>query len=464
MIGVHLNRRVFAGTTALALGALAGVAVGLFGVGGAAAQRQAEPALPPLLEATHLPPLLTARGEPVELRYDVFCGAGDEEAASRAECDASGTAFVRAGDAGRFEQIPLRVDASASEGRYVAAVPSAIAQSPDGFSYYATFRDGSSGVEISSPPGAGDAPERSLPLGRSVDVHLGRHVFGRIREPDAVVVRAAWGDGPDQVGLEQGRNLTPIGGSSFDVDRAGNVTVLDETHKRLLRFAERDGVTSRTPLAVDGTIADMAVADDGKIYVLDSSSPSPKPLLRAFEPDGSALGSVESAERAAQVRLGPAGPVLLQEPSDQWMDAAAGGRLLAPDSQRKSGRSGRPLPGGGDVVVLRRGNEIRVATVSGHRVVRSWRVTSETPIAEVQLAEPRGAGLVLVARVYTDDQDEFVVLVLDAKRLVRSFSLDSADWAETAPLSKFRLVGSSLYQLGSTAAGLFVDRFELEGN
>src|SRR5436190_4867241 len=178
------------------------------------------------------------------------------------------------------------------------------------------------------------------------------------------------------------------------------------------------------------------------------------------------VGSRIRGERGASSSGSPGScrPGLLQEPSDQWMDAAAGGRLLAPDSQRKSGRSGRPLPGGGDVVVLRRGNEIRVATVSGHRVVRSWRVTSETPIAEVQLAEPRGAGLVLVARVYTDDQDEFVVLVLDAKRLVRSFSLDSADWAETAPLSKFRLVGSSLYQLGSTAAGLFVDRFELEGN
>ena len=41
-------------------------------------------------------------------------------------------------------------------------------------------------------------------------------------------------------------------------------------------------------------------------------------------------------------------------------------------------------------------------------------------------------------------------------------SLDSADWAESAPLSRFRLLGSSLYQLGSTQEGLFVDRFDLE--
>jgi hypothetical protein len=65
-------------------------------------------------------------------------------------------------------------------------------------------------------------------------------------------------------------------------------------------------------------------------------------------------------------------------------------------------------------------------------------------------------------RVYTDDLSEFVGLVLGPKGIVHSFSLASADWAETAPLSRFRLVGSSLYQLGSTPAGLFVDRFRLE--
>ena len=68
----------------------------------------------------------------------------------------------------------------------------------------------------------------------------------------------------------------------------------------------------------------------------------------------------------------------------------------------------------------------------------------------------------MVARVYTDTQDEFVVLVLGAGGLERRVALDSADWAETAPLSRFRLRGSSLYQLGSTPTGVFVDRFDLE--
>jgi len=105
---------------------------------------------------------------------------------------------------------------------------------------------------------------------------------------------------------------------------------------------------------------------------------------------------------------------------------------------------------------------VRAALVDAVGVRRSWRIRSATPLAEVQLAEPLGNRLVLVVRAYTDGADEFLVLVLDQRGALERFAVDSADWAETAPLSRFRLVGSSLYQLGSTPAGLFVDRFDLE--
>jgi len=55
------------------------------------------------------------------------------------------------------------------------------------------------------------------------------------------------------------------------------------------------------------------------------------------------------------------------------------------------------------------------------------------------------------------------VLVLDRSGVRRTFALESAAWAETAPLARFRLVGSSLFRLDSTPAGVFVDRFDLEG-
>ena len=58
--------------------------------------------------------------------------------------------------------------------------------------------------------------------------------------------------------------------------------------------------------------------------------------------------------------------------------------------------------------------------------------------------------------------DEFVVLVLDRNGLVERFVVDSAEWAEASALGRFRLVGSSMYRLGSSPAGAFIDRFDLE--
>src|ERR671937_1330499 len=102
------RRRAYAGIGGLVLGACAGVAVAL-GATGASAELPPGETLAPLFEATHLPPLLTTRGEPVELRYDVFCApAGAEQPESEGSCDVSGTAFVRAGDSGEFAPLPLR--------------------------------------------------------------------------------------------------------------------------------------------------------------------------------------------------------------------------------------------------------------------------------------------------------------------------------------------------------------------
>jgi hypothetical protein len=95
-------------------------------------------------------------------------------------------------------------------------------------------------------------------------------------------------------------------------------------------------------------------------------------------------------------------------------------------------------------------------------VVRSWRITSATPLGEVQLAEPSGNRLVVVTKTYTDYRSEYVVLVLGRSGVANAFAVESLEWAESAPLARFRLAGSSLYRLGSTRAALFVDRFDVE--
>jgi hypothetical protein len=453
------TRRRVVGASGWIVGALAGVLTVVF-AGGAVAQ-QVIPATPlPLLEASHLPPLLTAPGEHVELRYDVYCGNPDDP---DVPCDADGSAFVRVGDVGPYREILLREDPQAVVGRFVATLPSVPGRAGLGFSYYAVVRSKESGKTLTLPAGGADAPQRSFPLRQSIDVALGQHEFGSVRRATARVAAAAWGNGPGEAGLEQGRNLTPLGGSAFDLDATGAVVVLDEANRRLLRF-RNSRAPEHVPLTINGTLADLAIGDDGAIHVLETTSAGEKGLLlRTFARDGQTVGTSAVAEEfASQVRVGPDGPVVFQNESGQWMSVADRGRSLSASAQVASGRSGRPLPEGGEVVVLRTGNEIRLALVDTAGVRRAWRLHSNTTVAEVQLAEPYGAGLLVVARVYTEQHDEFLVLVLDRSGVAQKFSLAPADWAETAPLSRFRLVGSSVFQLGSTPAGLFVDRFDLE--
>jgi hypothetical protein len=462
-----MSARVRHRLTWAAAGLAAGVAAGLLpliltGAAGARREAHATAAAPTdRLEAVHRPPLLTVAGETVELRYDIYCPALPE---SEAPCDAGGTVYVRAGVAGPFRAVPLRVDPAAVEGRYVAQVPADIASSSSGFSYYAVLRDSAGGAATTLPAGGATAPHRSLPMGTPVTVNLGAHSFGSIEGPNARVVTASWGSGPGQAGLEDGPEATPIGGSAFDVDASGTVSVLDEANHRVLRFRPSADAPVAVPLSISGRIADLSVGSDGTMYILEfPGANAPFPVMRAFDRIGHAKETVTLAERtASQLRLGPDGPVALQYPSSQWMPIEAGGQPLLSTGQQAGARSARLLTGGAQAVVLRRGvGEIRAALVAPGGAVRSWRVQSATPLAEVQLAEPLGNGIVLVFRVYTDESDEFEALVLGDAGIVKRLTLASADWAETAPLGRFRLVGSSLYQLGSTPNGLFVDRFDL---
>jgi hypothetical protein len=159
--------------------------------------------------------------------------------------------------------------------------------------------------------------------------------------------------------------------------------------------------------------------------------------------------------------MSPAGPIVLEQPAQQWMPVLPGGVPATAIEQRRLGSGARPLTGGRTLTLLRVGNEIRVAVTTPGGSRRSWRVVSVSPLAEIQLVEPLGKRVVVVARVYRDDRDEFLVLVLGPTGLAKSFAVAPHDWAETAPLARFRLVGSSLYQLGSNPSGAFVDRFDL---
>jgi hypothetical protein len=410
-----------------------------------------------IVDVGHLPPLLRVPGEAATLRFNVFCPApmeGDP-------CDAAGDVFVRAGTTGAFRKLPLRRTDDVADGRYVADVPTDLAATPEGFSYYAVLRNETTGASLTVPSAGAAAPQLSLPLEHAAVVDLGAHGFGSTRHADARVAEAPWGSAPGRVGLLHGPTFGPIGPSAFDIAADGGVAVLDQVNGRVERWRAGRHAAD-IPVDVTGGIADMAVEADGTIDVLEPTGEGGAPELRSFAPSGTLRSKAPIADRTwSQLREGPQGPEVQQEPSEQWMPAAR----LEPAAQAARGHPGRTLANGKELVVFRAGrSEARIAEVSGGRVRRSWRIVSATPLGEVQLAEPLGNRVVVVVRPYTDTQDEFLVLVLDARGAERSFSVDSADWAETAPLARFRLAGSSLYQLGSTPSGMHVDRFDLEVN
>jgi len=437
-----------------AAGITSGVIAGVVLTAVSAAGPPAVPNPPALIDAAHVPPLLRMPGEPLRLRYSIVCTPND----GGLPCDGSGTVYIRGGDGGQFRPFALRRGHDSKEGRYYVDVPAELASAAAGFSYYAVLRDDSSGATVTVPSGGADTPQVSLPLLDAIPVGLGRHLFGRVRAPDAQVAEASWGAAPQDVGLAGSRELGYSGPSSFDVEPDGTVDLLDSVNGRVMswRRDRREVVT----LGGAAELADFAVDADGGFDVLE-----PRGTLRTFRPDGTPKWSQTLADRTwAKLAHGPSGPVVLQQPSEQWMPVADKGTPLTRSAQARAAHDGKPLANGHEIVVERVGEgELRVAeTASRSTVLRAWRITSDTPIGEVQLAEPLGPRMVVVTKTYTDDRDEFVVLMLDRTGLAGSFSVASGSWTETAPLARFRLTAGGLYRLRTTESGARIDRFDLE--
>ena len=442
-------------------GGAAGIVAGV--IGGIAltsvSAASGPPPYAPGVEAVHIPPVLTRAGEPVTLRYAIVCAPRDDGE----PCDGTGSVFVRRGQSGPFRQLTLTRGEDSSEGRYFVDLPQEIASSRQGFSYYAILRDGASGAEVTLPTGGSAAPQQSVPLGNATEIALAAHLFGHDRAPDERVVAASWGSEVGEVGLAGSRGLGFLGPSSFDVAADGSVAVLDQVNRRVQHWSQ-EGVKA-TNLEVSGGLADFALEPGGAMDILEPPNRvSPAPVLRSFRNDGELRWTQRLSDRTwAKLAVGPTGPVVQQQPSEQWLPVAEHGAALDRVAQAGRGRPGRPFTDGREIVVERVGSgELRLAILVGAMVVRSWRITSATPLGEVQLAEPLGSRLVLVMKTYTGERSEYVVLVLARSGIVNSFAVESLEWAESAPLARFRLAGSSLYRLGSMRAGLFVDRFDLE--
>ena len=95
---------------------------------------------------------------------------------------------------------------------------------------------------------------------------------------------------------------------------------------------------------------------------------------------------------ADMLRTGPAGAYVHGFPGDLWLPVGPARRSALATAQSAGADVGRSVSGGGQVVVRGTASSALLALVRGDRVLAAWRVTSATPLGEIQLAEPFGDG------------------------------------------------------------------------
>jgi hypothetical protein len=403
-------------------------------------------------EILHTPALLARAGKPVELSYDVVCGALKDEPESH--CSPSGSVFVRPVGDSTFARLPLEREA---DGLLSGVVPASDAAA--GFDYYVVMDNGR-GRTAMLPEAGAQAPQHVWALKDWATVDVGSARFGRTRAPSSVVRGFAWGRGDSAIGLDSGREQSRIGPSAFDVAPDGSIVLLDQVNHRLVAL-RRGARPAHVPIEFGGGEGDLAVGDDGTVYVLDSTA---KPQVRAFTPTGTPIATTRLGEPTADmVRVGPGGPLVHAYPSEMWLPTGSGRPPFAPERQLAAAQAARGVPGGVGVVVHASPAEVKLALVRGERVEHAWVLHGETSFGEVQLAEPYGNGMLVVVRLWDEKHAEFRVLRLAPEGLVESFDVAPAEWAESASLSRFRLHGSTLYQLRSDPSGIEIAKFEIGG-
>jgi hypothetical protein len=434
------------------LGALVGATVLTVNVVGASSPEPVAVRAGGFGEILHTPVLLARAGKPVELSYDVVCGALKDEPGPH--CSPSGSVYVRPAGGSTFSRLPLEREA---DGLLSAVVPANEASA--GFDYFVVMDNGR-GRTAMLPDAGAQAPQHVWALEDWATVDVGAARFGRPQAPSSVVRGFTWGHDAAAIGLDRGREQSRIGPSAFDVAPDGSVVLLDQVNHRLV-VLRRGATPAQIPIEFGGGEGDLAVGDNGTIYVLDSSA---KPLIRSFTSAGAPIAVGRLAEPTADmVRVGPGGPLVHSYPSEMWLPTGPARPPFVPGRQLSSARAARTVRGGLGVVVHASPSEVKLALVRGDRVEHAWVLRGETSFGEVQLAEPYGNGMLVVVRLWDEKHAEFRVLRLAPEGIVQSFDVDPAEWAESGSLSRFRLHGNTLYQLRSDPSGIEIAKFEIGG-
>jgi hypothetical protein len=320
-----------------------------------------------------------------------------------------------------------------------------------------------------------------------VSVPLGTHQFGQVRAPDAVVARA----GRNQVGFKKhesgcGCMDGPQGPMLFDVASNGSIWLFDVLNHRLLVWqAGRPARPARTLPLPKLDVRDFALGRDGTIFLYAVYAKPPAgdsgANLWALTPTGRVRWRAH-AEMGTALRLGPNGALYsigsTKRTPQAWTPLTTpAGRPLSLAAQRRGTTQFQPLAGGMHLVMSQVGvHEAHFALADkSHRIVRAWRIRSNTQIALAQRAlTPALLGGELVVQVDVSRQAkndflwEHVIMRLAPNGTRQRFSLDAkAVWGDDGaePITALR-IGSDgrLYQLRTNPkTGASIARYSLGG-
>ena len=439
---------------AAALALVAGIAMPRGEVGPEDATRAASLDPPSSIHLFYSPLGLVRAGSPVRISVDAICTT-----AGGRQCPADVTLGTRVGG-GPWETVTRAAESALQFDLSDAAAR--VGGNRAGVVRF--FLRAHTATGLATSAGSPHAPLKFWVVPRMREVQMPSVPFGQVRKP-ANVLFLPWGTGPTKAGLAPGRESLTGGPSSFDVDDEGHIHLLDTEQDRLAVFAEGD-LVREVRLAL-GSDAEVAVAADGTAYVLEVRDDVAE--VRTVRPSGRlqlarALGEALSAlvrtigSRAYANLLPPDVWVPVPDPDETL------GESLAPQAF-----AGAPIPGDAELVRIGTTESVRLATVSGDEASNAVEVHSDTSLGEVALAEPDGTGgYWCVVRVWREDPtpaDQYQVFHISGGAIVESFGVSAEQFADTPPLSKFRLGSDGdLYQLTTSPGGVRIVRFDLGGN
>jgi hypothetical protein len=326
----------------------------------------------PELVVWHTPPGVLLRGEKATVRVNLEI---DPPVQTRVE----GEAYVRGDPQANFTKIPLV--GLAADVPSAAVVPSDLL---DGsvLEDYVVVRDVMSGVSRTVPSAGANGPYRSWILDDPTTIALGKHKFGDLRAPEAIVATAKPGSRRGEVGFQCPPEGTCAEPTSFDIAADGTVWVADPTNHRLLCWDAGHPAAPSRMISFDFAPVDVAVAPDGTIY-LSGVKPGDFVGLRAYayRPNGQRLWTTALATSLfnAHVRIGPDSVPYSEDTLQGWASIVGDGQPLDPEEQLQSAQPNQPLAGGLHLVVAAN-PEIQ----GSHLAPFDWRVAIATAAGDLQ--------------------------------------------------------------------------------